>query len=120
MVQGQLIVDLGTESLICHTKYSDRARYIRLQINDKAELSVTIPRHASQQEVLDFLTMQRQWIRRTLSKIRNSTRVKKSAEPFLTTSLHLGFFNTVFDFISQFFCHIYQNRIFIDFICDFF
>ena len=96
MVQGQLIVDLGTESLICHTKYSDRARYIRLQINDKAELSVTIPRHASQQEVLDFLTMQRQWIRRTLSKIRNSTRVKKSAEPFLTTSLHLEFFNTVF------------------------
>ena len=96
MVQGQLIVDLGTESLICHTKYSDRARYIRLQINDKAELSVTIPRHASQQEVLDFLTMQRQWIRRTLSKIRTSTRVKKSAEPFLTTSLHLGFFNTVF------------------------
>lgn len=94
MVQGELIIDLGTEAIVCRTKHSDKARYIRLQINDKAEVAVTIPRGVTQQDVMDFLIQQRPWIRRTLSTIRNRARGKMTSVPFLTTTLHLGFFAT--------------------------
>lgn len=96
MVQRELIIDLGTETIVCRAKHSDKARYMRLQINDKAELSVTIPRGVRQQDVIDFLTQQRPWIRRTLSSIRNKARGRLTGTPFLTTALHLGFFATDF------------------------
>ena len=96
MVQGQLIIDLGTESVTCRMIRSDRARYLRLKINEKAELSVTIPYGVSQQDVMEFLDQQKSWIRRTLLEIRRRQRKKEFTDRFFTDTLHLGFFNADF------------------------
>lgn len=97
MVQGQLSIVLGAETVNCKLIRSDRARYLRLKINANAEVSVTVPHGVSQQNVIAFIQQQKDWIRRTLLELRRTKRANTgSANAFFTSSLPLRFFDADF------------------------
>jgi len=67
--------------------HSQRAKYIRLKINQKGDLSVTLPSFTKAKHAHDFVFKKRTWIEKHLVKIRD---VKKSTPP---TSLDLKLLN---------------------------
>lgn len=88
-------LELPGQSLLCHIRYSDRAKVMRLRILPDRKLEIVTPCGASLQQIQAFAFQNQSWILRTLSKVETRQKRKVPARIF-PESLPLDYLGGMF------------------------